>query len=252
MNNASISGSNGDDTATIVIGGLIVGLASISVALRFYTRIFTKAGLEWDDWLILTALVLALLTAVLLVWGKSHLLDFHKKSLSLKDTANLCLKNIGITVDPNSGWVADNTDPNYHYTSKDVFYLKLAFTTSILYFTIAGSTKLSILLMYNRLFSVNPIFHRQLITASIVVLGFWIGCTIATLTNCVPLKWSWLNGLSDPRYCFNYNIFWMAAGVSEVLIDILILTLPIRVILTLHLSMGRKAAIACLFLLGGL
>lgn len=158
----------------------------------------------------------------------------------------------GNAVDPNGHWVSDNTDPNYVYTPDDVFYLKLSFVSSILYFTIAGSTKLSILLMYKRIFSADNTFRRQLAVASALVLGFWVGCTIATLTNCIPLKWSWINGLSDPRYCFNYNIFWMAAGACEVGIDVLILALPIRMVLTLHLSVRKKVTVACVFLLGGL
>lgn len=148
--------------------------------------------------------------------------------------------------------MSENTDPNYVYTPHDVFYLKLAYVTSLLYFTIASSTKLSILLMYNRLFSVNDAFRRQLVVTSALVFGFWIGCTIADLTNCIPLKWSWINSLADPRYCFNYNIFWTATGACEVLLDVLILALPIRVVLALQLSPRKKVTVACIFLLGGL
>lgn len=133
-----------------------------------------------------------------------------------------------------------------------MFYLKLSYVTSILYFTIAGSTKLGILLMYNRLFSVSDAFRRQLFITSALVIGWWIGCTVANLTNCIPLDWSWRNGLADPRYCFNYNIFWMAAGACEVLIDVLILAIPIRVVLRLQLSLQKRLTILCVFLLGGL
>lgn len=55
--------------ATLGVSGLVIVLAVISVGLRFYTRVFTRAGLWWDDWLILAAVVAILATAALLLWG---------------------------------------------------------------------------------------------------------------------------------------------------------------------------------------
>ncbi|KAI1203025.1 hypothetical protein F5X97DRAFT_342927 [Nemania serpens] len=217
------STSGGD--ATLGVSGLVIALAVISVALRFYTRSFTRQGLRWDDWLILAAVIATLATAALLLWGNA--------------------------VDPNGLWVSENTDPSYVYTDQDVFYLKLAFVTSVLYFTIAGATKLGILCMYYRIFHVSSAFRYQLFLSAALVTGWWAGCTVATLTNCIPLEWSWINGLADPRYCFNYNVFWMAAGVCEIFLDVLILTLPISVLTRLRLSWRRKLTISGIFLLGG-
>ena len=138
------------------------------------------------------------------------------------------------------------------YTPEDILYTKLSFTTSVLYFSVAGSTKLGILLMYNRIFNMDKTFRYQLILASFLVTGWWLGCTIACVTNCIPLEYTWLNALDDPRFCFNFNIFWMASGVCEVLIDVIILALPIRAVLKLRLSTRKKISIACIFLLGGL
>lgn len=53
----------------MVASGIVTGLAVICVALRFYTRIRTKAGIAWDDWWILIALLTTLLTGGLLLWG---------------------------------------------------------------------------------------------------------------------------------------------------------------------------------------
>ena len=156
------------------------------------------------------------------------------------------------------------------YTPEDVLYTKLSYISSVLYFTIAGSTKLGILLMYRRIFKVDQVFRQQLYVACALVVGWWIGCTVATLTDCIPLEYTWINALDDPRFCFNFSkldpmgyrasfanplvtdIFWMASGVCEVLIDIVILALPIRAVLSLQLSRKKKATVACIFLLGGL
>lgn len=106
--------------------------------------------------------------------------------------------------------------------------------------------------MYYRIFHVSSAFRYQLFLSAALVTGWWAGCTVATLTNCIPLEWSWINGLADPRYCFNYNVFWMAAGVCEIFLDVLILTLPISVLTRLRLSWRRKLTISGIFLLGGL
>jgi hypothetical protein len=161
-------------------------------------------------------------------------------------------RGTGNSVDPIGLWVSENTDPTYVYTSQDVFYLKLAFAASVLYFTIAGATKLGILLMYNRIFNVSTSFRFQLYGASALLVAWWVGCTIATLTNCIPLEWSWINSFADPRYCFDYNIFWMASGASEICLDVLILMLPVSVVVRMRLSLKQKLTVLGIFLLGGL
>lgn len=70
MNN-STSPVHGDEDANITtaVGGTVIGLAIVSVALRFYSRYYVKAKLMWDDWLILLSVITTLLTGVLLLWG---------------------------------------------------------------------------------------------------------------------------------------------------------------------------------------
>jgi len=67
MESRDTSGS--DTTATTAVGALVIVLAVVSVALRFYTRHFTRAGLGWDDWLILLALITTIATDVLVLVG---------------------------------------------------------------------------------------------------------------------------------------------------------------------------------------
>ena len=72
----SSSSGDGSSTTTLAASGLLIGLAVITVAFRFYVRRSTKAGLKWDDWLTLAAVIITLVTAGLLVWGMfEHLSD---------------------------------------------------------------------------------------------------------------------------------------------------------------------------------
>jgi cytochrome b561 len=130
--------------------------------------------------------------------------------------------------------------------------MKLSYAASILYFTIAGCTKLGILLMYIRIFFISNGFRTQVIVASTIVLLYWIGCTVVTLLTCRPMSYIWGTASGYPRYCFNYNVFWMAAGVVELLLDLLILALPIRAVISINLSPRRKFSVLGIFLLGGL
>lgn len=57
-----------DTTASTAVGALVIVLAVVSVALRFYTRYFTGAGFKWDDWLILLALATTIVTDVLVLY----------------------------------------------------------------------------------------------------------------------------------------------------------------------------------------
>ncbi|KAI1084186.1 hypothetical protein F5B20DRAFT_523998 [Whalleya microplaca] len=224
MSNPADTADGGDSIATTVVSCVVIGLAVIYIALRFYTRFYTTAGFSWNDWFILIALLSTILAVVLLLWATR--------------------------VDPDGALVACNSGPNYHYTPEDMFYLKLSFIASVLYFTISSSTKLSILLMYNRLFSVSNSFRYQVFAIAGLVIGFWIGCTVAALTHCKPLELSWIYNSTYPRHCSNYNIFWMASGIIEACIDLVIIVVPVRIILRLHMSKRNKVIVVAVFALG--
>ena len=49
-----------------------------------------------------------------------------------------------------------------------------------------AAIKLSILLMYRRIFWVDCSFRLQSLLVGIVVVMFWLATTVATLTNCIP------------------------------------------------------------------
>ena len=121
----------------------------------------------------------------------------------------------------------------------------------MLYFSICTPIKISILLLYRRIFAINPTFRLQSLLVGVVVLVFWVAATLGTLLNCRPFKYRW-TGLLPEQYCFNLNIFWMVMGSVEVVIDTIILALPVRMVLGLQLSRKRKASLVLVFLLGGL
>ncbi|VUC25641.1 unnamed protein product [Clonostachys rosea] len=212
-----------DDVLTIVGAiGAILGIAA--VAIRFYARHMTNNKIGWDDWCILISTIAVIGGDVLVIVANSMY--------------------------PNSAEAASHNDPSYEYTEDDIHYTKLSFGATSIYFTTVSATKLSILLMYNRIFSISNSFRRQILFLILLTVAFWISTTVSNCLNCVPLKYVWINANADPRYCINYNLYWMGCGLSECAIDMLILLVPIRTISGLKLSRSKKIAVAGVFMLG--
>lgn len=235
-----------DDDIILIIGVVLGILAIIAVAARFYARYLKKAGVRWDDWLILVAIAAMIITDALAVYGSSPDLQ---SQFCAGDTLISC---IAISSNPAGAETATVATDTQEYSEADQEYTKIVWSLTIVYFFTTSSTKLSILLMYYRLFSVSRTFKRQIMFLSGLVGCWCVGCSIANLTNCIPLKYTWLNSLSDPRFCFNYNYYWFAAGLAESFIDILIILLPINAIRTLQFSRKQKFALSFVFLLGAL
>lgn len=57
-----------EDPSTVA-GAILVVLDIVTVASRFYSRWFTKAGFGWDDWTILVAMLSGILPVALTIWG---------------------------------------------------------------------------------------------------------------------------------------------------------------------------------------
>ena len=87
--------------------------------------------------------------------------------------------------------------------------------------------------------------------AVMVVCVIWaIGFGFAEIFSCNPPASSWNKTIYG--YCFGYGKFLVAMISSEIVLDTVILSLPIRMIIGLRMSRERKASIIMMFLLGGL
>lgn len=231
----------GPQPGGMAANGLVIGSAAVSCMLRFYTRKLSKAGLGADDWLIMVAVIIMTPMAALLARGKRNRCysDLH-----------LLIGIISVdTIDSDSLYATESANADYNHTAEEALYYKIGLASMVIYYSIVGATKLGILLMYFRLFNISTSFRIQLFIVSGLVLGWWIGCTIAILTCCIPLR---IELLLRPGTCFNINYFWMVSGACEVMLDTMILTVPISVVARMNLSLKRKCMVSGIFLLGGL
>ena len=134
-------------------------------------------------------------------------------------------------------------------TNSDTLYVQLSFVCSFLYFANVASVKISVLLLYRRIFGVKKVFRNQSLSVGIAVAIWWFSAEIANLMNCQPLWQNWAS-LTWNTSCFDYNTFCIATGALEVLLDTTILILPIKSILELQQPWKRRAWVLMIFLLG--
>ena len=76
--------------------------------------------------------------------------------------------------------------------------------------------------------------------------------TAATIFQCHPVKAAWDPLRTTKKECILFGSFTLAYEVSNVVIDLAILLLPLCMIRLLHLSTKKKWALSLVFLLGGL
>lgn len=115
-------------------------------------------------------------------------------------------------------------------------------------FTIA-CTKISILLLYLRIFP-GKLFRHLDYGLLFFVSAYAIASIVATVVQCNPLPAAWNHSASSK--CINVKISWYFNGGADMLGDFLILLLPMRAIKNLHLPTRQKLGLIGIFALGGL
>ncbi|KAK1764388.1 hypothetical protein QBC33DRAFT_594971 [Phialemonium atrogriseum] len=121
----------------------------------------------------------------------------------------------------------------------------------ILFYSLALTmTKISILLLYRRIFTYSwAKLASQIVLFIVIIIGLW---TVATIcTACVPLQafWRWELALEGNVYCHPLNLWWTNTGL-HIAAEVLIVLLPLPVLLRLRLPRRQKYALVGVFTLG--
>lgn len=120
----------------------------------------------------------------------------------------------------------------------------------ILYAIAIGVVKVSILLLYGSLFPTPGINLATKIIGAISV-AWGIETALVGILSCRPVKAFWDITVTEKK-CINTTAFFIANSAVHVIIDIAILTLPIRKVWPLKMSVQKKVVVSFMFLLGGL
>lgn len=191
-------------------------LSTLSVVLRILARKVTGSRLFMDDYLIMVAL-------------------FFKYACS-SGVVVLLFNGMGshITMIP---------------TKNLLVYLKLGFANAFIYTGCIAFIKFSILALYKRLFAV-----RHMTIAVNVMFGFiclWVvGVYVAGALICIPTEKFWNPSVEGA--CLDSAKFYYGIQIPNILSDLILLIMPMRVVWTLPIPKAQKALLSAVFLVGGL
>ncbi|OJJ37785.1 hypothetical protein ASPWEDRAFT_50858 [Aspergillus wentii DTO 134E9] len=195
-----------------------MAIATVFVGLRFWARTTSStASLAYDDWFLLGALAFAYGTGVCCILGGAYGIGKHI-------------------------WAVDENDV--------LMSMKIIFAYVILYATTVPMVKLSVLLLYRRIFQLT----WTLYFCAFLSIGYAISVSTAISLACVPTSffWTqWVYPLSGGHCRINLYEFYLWNGVANLFTDVIILCLPMPIVWGLQMPRGQKLAISGIFLLGG-
>jgi len=193
-------------------------IVCIVVTMRMYTRIRIVKSLWWDDWCTLFALACWIGETGLFEKAVSWGAGTHVYDLSVADLYPSLLR----------GWVV----------------------AAVMYSVTMCFSKLSILLLYRRLFPISNFTKRWWVVTGFTV-AYSIGGAFASLFQCSPLTSAWsLTVKAD--YCINTEKFYTANAALNVASDIMILILPIPIVWGLNTDVRKKVILTGLFSMGSI
>ncbi|KAL5426064.1 hypothetical protein PMIN05_011760 [Paraphaeosphaeria minitans] len=202
-------------------------ISTITVIIRIYCKIWHKQGVRSDDFWIIAGLAsycASVATIPIVVWNAGGGTDLTE-----------LLEIIA-------------TDPSKIYLIEK--YLKGEFLGSVFITCATYAIKMSILFFYRRVLLVTQGYRRISLSLMIVSTCWVMGTEIATLLVCQPVEAFWHR--EKPGKCSNFNALFLGTTLVDTIIDLVILILPLRIVLTLHLPIRTKIAVAGIYVLGGL
>ncbi|KAF4541563.1 Integral membrane protein [Lasiodiplodia theobromae] len=190
-------------------------LATVFVLLRFAARF--KRGLTYgpDDWLIVVSLLFCFgaggLNYGMIYWGLG------------RHAAILPPGNV-------------------------VMVLKLLVAFECVYCTGVGLVKLSLLLMYARIFPLKG-FRIGAYILGFITVGWVIAINCVSIFQCRPIRKAWFPTM--PGECIDLKGSFIGNAVPNILTDIAILCMPVAQVWKLQVTTAQRASLIFMFLLGG-
>ncbi|KAI1754941.1 hypothetical protein F4782DRAFT_466534 [Xylaria castorea] len=208
----------------IVISTIVFSiLALISVALRFLVRIKQRAGLAYDDFLLLPALLFTL-------------------GLGACTVIEVYIGHIGQRVTTNSKGI-----PQYGDWLRHFFEIEwLGLLISMVAFTLI---KASLVLFYRRIFRGN---HFYFITTVLLgtIYSWGISFFLAILLQCKPISQALLPPMDRTGSCYSPIPVVEAMAIANLILDIAILAIPQPIVWKLQMPLKQRVAVSFIFLLG--
>ncbi|KAF2170535.1 hypothetical protein M409DRAFT_64236 [Zasmidium cellare ATCC 36951] len=202
----------------------ILGIVVTSVvgALRAYVRIAKQGRLHEDDLALFFGLALYITLCALYIADIPYLYSVM-------------------------GWLSGHTQLSQKIVADYTQMMRYNYAVTMFFWAVLWSVKISLLLFFRRV-----ILNTNFIRAWWVILAFtiltFIGCVISQFTSCDSIHdFTRLGACSSPRNQRAQIISLYYSFAVDVLTDILIMAFPLRILMTLKMSVRDKWVLACLF-----
>jgi hypothetical protein len=127
----------------------------------------------------------------------------------------------------------------------------MAFAAEIVFGCGITSIKLSILGLYNHLFSINKKTQRVIHVVGAVAIAWFIAATLVIIFQCKPISAYW-ETVASSEYCLQNPHVLLGYEVTNLFVDVSILCIPMAILPRLHIATTKKVSITLVFLLGAL
>lgn len=210
---------NGTDF--VAINAVLGAIATITVLLRFWARRLMRLQPGIDDFLTVSCLVL-------------HHLSYIFGIVAVVDGG---MGSTEVSVIKTKG------------SNAIMVCLKLVIATDLSYGLSTPLIKLAVLGFLRRVFP-TPAMRLGCYVLGGMSISWGVAIVITTCLQCTPIARFWDQTIAGR--CIDYMAFYEYSGIVNCIIDGLTIMLPIREVLRLQMSRGRKLALCGVFLLGTL
>ncbi|KAF2177422.1 hypothetical protein K469DRAFT_603375 [Zopfia rhizophila CBS 207.26] len=109
-------------------------------------------------------------------------------------------------------------------------------------------SKLCVAFLYLRVFT-NKFARIATYVLICLIFGTWVAYTIAAMFQCTPFAFNWDKTIPGGK-CFNITVFSKSSSVPNIVTDVAVMLLPIRTVMDLKVSIGRRIGLLLIFLTG--
>ena len=125
------------------------------------------------------------------------------------------------------------------------------YTTLITYSTTIAAVRISLLLLYRRIFRTRP-FKLAVSAVGALTVAWWIAAVIVEIFQCRPVRAAWDMKARFTGHCISFQAYWYGIAASNLILDCVTLAMPLFMVWRLQMSARQKLLLSGVFLLGGL
>ncbi|KAL4939192.1 hypothetical protein BDV06DRAFT_214513 [Aspergillus oleicola] len=128
--------------------------------------------------------------------------------------------------------------------------MKLFFIEEVLYVISTALVKLSMLLLYLRLFP-NRLLRLAIFISLAITTAWAVGSFFAQLFSCQPISYYWKQWDQEHvGHCVSHNDLLLSHSIINIVLDVLVIILPMPVLVKLHMSLEKRIGMCLMFAVG--